>query len=56
MDPRIGTSMISKHHVFWRRFSADIRSRRLGPETQPRASREIAMQARRRADRDLGIF
>jgi len=47
--------MITLHHLFWRLFSLDARRGRLGREAQVRPSRDIAMQARRQADRDLGI-
>jgi hypothetical protein len=47
--------MIALHHLFWRLFTLDTGRRRLGRETQTRPSRDIAMQAHRRADRNLGI-
>ena len=47
--------MITVHHVFWRTFTPGARGRRSSRETATRPSREIAMLARRRADRDLGI-
>jgi hypothetical protein len=47
--------MITVHHLCWRLFRIEIRSWRFGRETETRPSREIAMQARRRADQDLGI-
>lgn len=47
--------MITLHHLFWHLFTIDARRRRLGREAPTRPARDIAMQARRQADRDLGI-